>query len=86
MANYLTQDNLNIVSGQTYRLTFEADIDSGALQVLQGTQNIFDSRIIEIGIIHENVYIADKIFVLKINPIEENDSITVSENITLTIT
>ena len=81
----LTQVDLDIVSGTTYRLTFDSDITIGVIKVYQGTQLIYDTSFLPIGIVNDTIYTTEYIALDKRTSFSTNDSVTVSENIALSI-
>lgn len=78
----LTQENLGIITGRTYRLTFNSDISVGVLKVYQGNQLIFETGGMYSS---ETITVSEIIYMNVYYPISLNDSITVSENISKTI-
>jgi hypothetical protein len=81
----LTQVGLDITSGSTYRLTFDATITTGILKVYQGTQLIFSSAIIEIMDIDDIISVSEHINLNISDSSTINDLINVSESITINI-
>lgn len=82
-AGVLIQTGIAIITGRTYRLTFNADLSSGFLKVYQGTQQIYDTRVTPLSI-HEMVYIADPVTIIKneapIRLINLSDTVTIAED------
>jgi hypothetical protein len=81
MAN-LTQSGLSLTAGQTYTLSFDADITAGILSVYQGTQLIYDSTTVQSSF-SELVRISENIVFYFRNPISRFESILVSENVSI---
>ena len=84
----LSQADLDITSGSTYRLTFDATITTGILKVYQGTQLIYTSDIVHIGAVntlYDTINVTEHLTLDKRTSFSVNDSVTVSEAVTLTI-
>ena len=81
----LSQVDLDIVSGHIYRLTFDATISTGILKVYQGTQLIYDTTYVPIGIISDIIHVTERITLDRRTSFINFDSVTLSENITLSI-
>lgn len=80
----LSQAGLNIVTGNTYRLTFNSTITSGILKVYQGSQLIFVSNR---NVIDETslIYVTEYVNINTINNVIVNDTVTITSNVALTI-
>jgi len=84
----LFQKDLGIVSGSLYQLSFDADIVSGILKVYQGGQLIYASNSVFVGVAnsnHEIIHVSERMRADIQNKINFVDSITVSENIVISI-
>jgi hypothetical protein len=79
----LSQGNLNITSGRTYRLSFNADIVSGILKVYQGTKLIYDTSFLSPFSKYDLIYITERVTMDRRNNISKYDSITVSESVSI---
>jgi len=84
----LYQKDLGIVSGNVYRLTFDSVITSGVLKVYQGSQLIYSSDAVFLGVanyLYDIAHVTERVRVDIQNKVNLSDSITVSENISLSI-
>jgi len=83
----LYQTSLGIVSGNTYRLSFDADLTSGDLTVYQGSQLIYSSAIVFLGVantLFETIHVTERVTIDKRTRIDLFDAVTVSESVTMT--
>ena len=58
------QSNLGIVSGNTYKLSFDSEVSEGLLNIYQGSQLIYSSEIVFVGLdrtLHEGVSVDEGI-------------------------
>lgn len=81
----LTQVGLDITPGNTYQLTFNADISVGILKVYQGTQLIFDTTVLPIGQKNDIIYVTERVLLYRINHLVVFSSVTLSENMSFDI-
>ena len=81
----LVQYNLDIISGKTYRLTFSSDITSGILKVYQGTQEVYNTSIVQAKSVSDIIYVTERIYLDRRSSMSIYNSIAVTENISLSI-
>lgn len=84
----LSQAGLSVVSGSSYRLMFDTTITSGILEVYQGTQLIYSSSIVFVGaanFLYDIVHVTEKVILDKRTSFTLNNSISVLENISLSL-
>jgi hypothetical protein len=81
---------IGLINGETYKITFDADITSGVLQVYQGTQEIFSTEVVSIKSVKDVIHISEDVIITRVGPtvrlISSIDSATCTEDVTLTIT
>jgi hypothetical protein len=83
----LYQTNLGIISGNTYRLSFDTEITSGVLNIFQGSQLIYSSVIVFLGVantLFETIQVRERVTIDKRTRIDLFDTISLSESITMT--
>ena len=84
----LSQADLGIVSGNTYKLSFDAVITTGILKIYQGSQLIYTSGIVYVGAVntlYDAINVTEYTVLERKSIISVFDSITVSENVSLSI-
>lgn len=81
----LSQVNLDITAGRTYRLTFDATITTGILKVYQGNQLIYSTDMVPTGVVNDIIHVTEKVFLDRMDSVVPFESITVSENVSFDI-
>ena len=81
----LSQVNLDITAGRTYRLTFDATITTGILKVYQGNQLIYSTDMVPTGVVNDIIHVTEKVFLDRMDSVVPFESITVSENVSFFI-
>jgi len=81
----LSQANLDITAGRTYRLTFDATITTGILKVYQGDQLIYSTDMTPVEGINDIIHVSERVFLDRMDSVVPFDAVTVSENLSFDI-